>query len=71
MKHKKPDHCAGCIHHHKACHPKCSRLHGSRFDNWCCKYRSQAAKAVGRRRLQGVKQTREIPHHEGAGKHGN
>lgn len=56
MKQKKPDHCASCIYHHKAGHPKGNRLHGSSFDNWCCKYSSQATKAVGRCMMLGGKQ---------------
>ena len=58
MKQKKPDHCACCIYHHRAGHPKGSPLHGSKFDNWCCKYSNQATKAVGRCMMLGGKQLR-------------
>ena len=54
--HKKPDHCAGCIHHHKSGHPKGSRLHGSMFDNWCVKYSTAAPRAVSVCIIQGGKQ---------------
>ncbi len=62
MKHKKPDHCAGCIHHHRAGHPKGSRLHGSKFDNWCREYSNLATKAVGRCRMLGGKQLSRSEH---------
>lgn len=46
MKKKKPEHCYMCPHHHKAGHKKGTALHGSKFDNWCCKFSTAAPKAV-------------------------
>lgn len=46
MKQKKPEHCYMCPHHHKAGHKKGTALHGSKFDNWCCKFSTAAPKAV-------------------------
>ena len=45
MKQKRPEHCYMCPYHHKAGHKK-GALHGSKFDNWCCKYSTAAPKAV-------------------------
>lgn len=46
-KQQKPPHCVGCIYYYKAGHPKDNRLHGNKFDNWCCQYSRAAPKAVG------------------------
>jgi len=60
MKQKKPDHCASCIYHHKAGHPKGNRLHGSSFDNWCVKYSTAALNAVSVCLIQGGKDLKWI-----------
>ena len=46
MKQKRPEHCYMCPYHHKAGHKKGTALHGSKFDNWCCKFSTAAPKAV-------------------------
>lgn len=43
---KKPHHCKGCKYYHSAGHPKGSRLAGSKYDFWCCKYGTQANRAT-------------------------
>lgn len=49
---KQPDRCKCCNHWHHAGHPKGSKMHGSKYDNWCCKYAKEAIKAVGRCKLE-------------------
>jgi len=46
MKQKQPNHCKGCGNWHKAGHHEGTALHGSKYDNWCCKYGKHAPKAV-------------------------
>lgn len=55
MKQKKPYHCEGCKYHHKAGHKQGTPLHGSKFDNWCCKYSTAAPRAVSICKIQGGK----------------
>lgn len=45
-KQKKPKHCHMCPHYNKAGHKERAALHGSKYNNWCCKFSVVAPKAV-------------------------
>ena len=50
-------HCKGCKFHH-APHPKGSKLHDTKYNDWCCQYGQQAAKVVGHCKLNNGKETK-------------
>lgn len=53
MKQKRPQVCRSCEHWHKAGHSPGTPLHGTKYDNWCCKYGTHAPKAAGRCKQDG------------------
>ncbi len=50
---KRPKHCKKCDQWHRAGHPEGSRLHGSGYDSWCCRYSRSSSAAVGMCKLRG------------------